>query len=204
MLKTILLGLVLTASTAAAQTAADQTFSQRRSDLIRRIETYFNGIKTIKSRFYQTGGGASAQGDFYVLKPNKMRLTYDPPSPIEIVADGYYLIFHDKNLEQVTYLDLDDNPAALILKDNLSFAKEGLEIVDFKTETGLVSVTVAKKDQPSTGKITLTFKEKPFALKQWVVADARQIETTVTLDNMETNPPVDEKLFKFKDPRKNR
>ncbi len=205
MFKTIFLGLLLTASAALAQSETEQTFSQRQSDLIRRIESYFNGIKTIKSRFYQTSGdGTTAQGDFYVLKPNKMRLIYAPPHAIEIVADGYYLIFHDKKLEQVTYLDLNDNPAAFILKDDLSFAKEGLEIVDFETETGFVSVTIAKKSQPATGKITLTFKEKPFTLKQWRVTDARQIETTVTLDNMETNLPVDAKLFKFKDPRKNR
>lgn len=54
-----------------------------------------------------------------------MRLEYDPPHPVEVIADGYYLIFHDKKLEQVTYLDLDDNPAAMILKENFSFEKKG-------------------------------------------------------------------------------
>lgn len=199
MLKAFLICLILTAAPAAAAPAPT------REKTIADIENNFNGIKTIKSRFYQiSDNGGTAQGDFYVLKPNKMRLEYDPPHPVEVVADGYYLIFHDKKLEQVTYLDLDDNPASMILKENFSFAKEGLIITDFAVENGLISVTVMKNNQPAAGQITLIFRDKPLTLRQWRVTDARQITTVVTLDNMEINPPVDAKLFKFKDPKKTR
>lgn len=199
MLKAFLICLILTAAPAAAAPAPT------REKAIADIENYFNGIKTIKSRFYQiSDNGGTAQGDFYVLKPNKMRLEYDPPHPVEVVADGYYLIFHDKKLEQVTYLDLDDNPASMILKENFSFAKEGLIITDFTAENGLISVTVMKNNQPAAGQITLVFRDKPLTLRQWRVTDAQQITTVVTLDNMEINPPLDAKLFKFKDPKKAR
>ena len=66
----------------------------------------------------------------------------------------------------------------------------------------MISVSVAKKSQPSAGGITLIFKDKPLTLKQWRVTDAQQITTLVTLDNMETNVKTDEALFKFKDPKK--
>lgn len=203
MIKIFLFCLFLSTA-AVAQTEAPKAFSNQQQELIKKIEDYFNGIKTIKSKFYQTSdNGATAEGNFYVLKPNKMRLEYNPPHPIEVVADGYYLIFHDKKLEQVTYLDLDDNPAAMILKENFSFDKEGLTITDFSTEPGLISVSVTKKSQPNTGNITLIFKDKPLTLKQWRVTDAQQITTLVTLNNMETNISVDPALFKFKDPKKN-
>lgn len=189
---------------AAAQTVPAQPFTQQRQELIKKIEAYFNAIRTIKSKFYQTSdNGATAQGNFYVSKPDKMRLEYDPPHPIEVVADGYYLIFHDKKLEQVTYLDLDDNPASMILKENFSFEKDGVTITDFSTEPGLISVSLTKKSQPTAGSITLIFKDKPLTLKQWRVTDARQITTLVTLDGMETNVKLNETLFKFKDPKKN-
>ena len=171
--------------------------------LVGKIEAYFNSIKTIKSKFYQVSdNGGSAQGTFYVSKPDRMRLTYEPPYPVEVIADGHYLIFHDKKLEQVTYLDLDENPAAMILKNDFSFKKEGLTITDMTTESGLVTVSVIKKSVPSAGKITLIFNDAPLTLRQWRVTDARQITTLVTLDNMETNITVDSQLFKFKDPRK--
>lgn len=183
--------------------AQEKQLTAEEQQIVEKIEAYFNGIRTIKSKFYQVSdNGGTAQGDFYVSKPDKMRLTYEPPYPVEIIADGHYLIFHDKKLEQVTYLDLDENPAAMILKNDFSFKKEGLTITDITTEPGLISVSVIKKSTPSAGKITLIFKDAPITLRQWRVTDARQITTLVTLDNLETNIAVDKQLFKFKDPRK--
>ena len=198
----VFLFLLCLAAPAAAQ---EKQLTAAEKQQIEKIESYFNSIRTIKSKFYQTSdNGGSAQGDFYASKPNKMRLEYQPPHPVEVVADGYYLIFHDKKLEQVTYLDLNENPAAMILKDDFSFEKDGLTVTDIRTEPGIISVSVIKKSQPSAGKITLIFKDKPLTLRQWRVTDAQQITTLVTLDNMETNITVDNALFKFKDPRKKR
>ena len=183
--------------------AEEKQLTEDQQKIIEKIEAYFNSIRTIKSKFYQTSdNGGSAQGDFYVMKPNKMRLEYQPPHPIEVVADGYYLIFHDKKLEQVTYLNLDENPASMILKENFSFKTEDVTVTDMTTEPGIITVSIIKKSQPSAGKITLIFKDKPLSLRQWKVTDAQQITTLVTLDNMETNISLDNKLFKFSDPRK--
>lgn len=188
----------------ARQETKTKPLNEEQQKVLKDIETYFNGIKTIKSKFYQTSNnGASAEGSFYVLKPNKMRLEYAPPMPIEVIADGYYLIFHDKKLEQVTYLDLEDNPASIILKDNFSFAKEDLTVTDVSKEPGYINISLVKNSQPAAGQLTLVFKDKPLTLKQWQVIDAQQIVTLVTLDNAEFNMPVDEKMFKFKDPKKN-
>lgn len=185
--------------------AQEKQLTEEQQQTVKKIESYFNAIRTIKSKFYQTSNnGGSAQGDFYASKPNRMRLEYQPPHPIEVVADGHYLIFHDKKLEQVTYLDLDENPAAIILKENFSFQKEDLAITDMTAEPGFITLSVVKKSLPSAGKITLIFKDKPLTLRQWRVTDAQQITTLVTLDNMETNVQVDNALFKFKDPRKKR
>jgi len=195
----LLLFLTVPAFAEEKQLTADQ------QKIIEKIETYFNSIRTIKSKFYQiSDNGGTAQGDFYVMKPNKMRLEYQPPHPIEVIADGYYLIFHDKKLEQVTYLDLDENPASMILKENFSFKTEDVTITDMTTEPGIITVSVIKKSLPSAGKITLIFKDNPLSLRQWRVTDAQQISTLVTLNNMETNISLDNTLFKFKDPRKKR
>ena len=203
MFKTLLFLLCFTTSAFADSAAKEKILTTEQQQLIEKIESYFNNIRSIKSKFYQiSNNGGSAQGDFYVLKPNKMRLEYQPPHQIEVIADGYYLIFHDKKLEQVTYLDLDENPASMILKDKFSFKKENLAITDISSESGTISVSIIKKNQPSIGEITLIFKENPFSLKQWQVTDAQQITTLVTLDNMETNIALDEQLFKFKDPKK--
>ena len=205
MFKAFLFLLCTTVPAVAAQTIPEITPTEEQQRLIDKIENYFNNIRTIKSKFYQiSNNGGSAEGDFYVMKPNKMRLEYKPPHPVEVVADGYYLIFHDKKLEQVTYLDLNENPASMILKENFSFKTDDIAITDMTAGAGLITVTVIKKSQPTAGKITLIFKDSPLSLKQWQVVDAQQITTSVTLDNMEINTSLDNQLFKFKDPRKKR
>lgn len=195
----------MTVPAVAAQPVREKELTEEQRRIIDKIEDYFNKIRTIKSKFYQVSdNGGSAEGDFYVLKPNKMRLEYKPPHPVEVVADGHYLIFHDKKLEQVTYLDLDENPASMILKEKFSFKTDDIAITDMTSDPGLITVSVIKKSQPAAGKITLIFKDSPLTLRQWQVVDAQQITTSVTLDNMEINPSLDDQLFKFKNPRKKR
>lgn len=206
MFKKVCLLLILTVFAVQAQAQqikyAPLTDSQKQT--VTAVEKYFNGVRSIKSDFYQVSqNGAAAEGTFLMKKPNKMRLKYTT-QPVEIVADGYYLIFHDKKLEQVTYLDLDDNPASLIMKDSLSFEKENLEIENVERENGLISLTVYRKNQPQTGKITLVFKDRPLTLKQWRVEDAQGVSTLVTLMDTDFNIPLEDALFKFKDPRRKR
>ncbi len=196
--------LVLFAVSAQAQRIKYAPLTESQKQTVKAVEDYFNGIRSIKSGFYQVSqNGASAEGTFLMKKPNKMRLEY-ATQPVEIVADGYYLIFHDKKLEQVTYLDLDENPASLIMKDGLSFEKEKLKIENVERENGLVSLTVFRKDQPQAGKITLVFKDRPLTLKQWRVEDAQGISTLVTLTDTDFNVPLEDESFKFKDPRRKR
>ena len=90
---------------AAAQTADD----------IKKIENYLNGIKTMEARFVQTASnGNTAEGKFYIEKPNKIRMTYDAPTSVLIVGDGNFIVYNDTELDQVTHIDYDDIPASLI------------------------------------------------------------------------------------------
>ncbi len=201
----VFLATLLLSCASFASEKEPETLMQKEAETLKEIENYFNTIDTIESNFYQlSSNGATAEGKFYASKPNKMRLEYTPPYPVEVIADGYYLIFHDKKLEQVTYLDLEENPASMILKKDFSFEKENIEITNIENETGLLSVTLLKKDKPTAGSITLIFSQNPIALRQWQVVDAQQITTLVTLNKMDTNGEVDEKLFEFKDPYKSK
>ncbi len=169
----------------------------KNAETIAQIEKYVNQIKTIKSRFVQLNpNGKILEGNFTVQKPNKMRLIYDEPVTFEFVADGYYLIYYDRHLNQLTHFDLEDNPISIILKENFSFEKDNLNIEGIDEYNNLIAVTVSKKEQ--MGKITLYFSKMPYELKQWRVVDPQGAIITVTLSNPEFNVEVDETLFKLK------
>ena len=160
---------------AAAQTADD----------IKKIENYLNGIKTMEARFVQTASnGNTAEGKFYIEKPNKIRMTYDAPTSVLIVGDGNFIVYNDTELDQVTHIDYDDIPASLIL--------------DFYKDAGITTVTLDYREKGDIGPITLTFGNDPFELKQWKIVDPQSVEVTVSLYDAARDLPLDENLFKFK------
>ncbi|MBY0431339.1 MAG: outer membrane lipoprotein carrier protein LolA, partial [Rhodospirillales bacterium] len=75
---------------------------------VQRVEDYLNGITTLQARFLQASpNGATAEGTAYISRPGKMRLAYDPPSPILVVADGRMLVYYDSELKETSYAPLD-------------------------------------------------------------------------------------------------
>lgn len=60
MFKILLLCLFFITSAAGAQPVPAQPFTQQQQELIKKIESYFNAIRTIKSKFYQTSDNGAA------------------------------------------------------------------------------------------------------------------------------------------------
>jgi len=182
------------ASPAFADTAEDK------ADL-GRAEDYLNTIKTLKARFTQVSpSGDSIDGSIYLSRPGKMRLDYDPPSPIQVMANGNFLIYFDKQLKQVSYLDLESSIAGVLVRDQVQLDGPDLKLVKMSRAPDLLNITVTHRKDPSQGQITLVFTEKPFALRQWKVIDAQNQLTTVSLYEPQPGIPLDPSLFKFDDP----
>ena len=93
----------------AALTAADQAD-------VGRAEQYLNAITTLQAKFLQIGPrGEIAEGVFYLARPGKLRFEYNPPAPALIVADGFRLVFYDRDLDQVTAWPVGATPLAPLL-----------------------------------------------------------------------------------------
>jgi len=162
--------------------------------------TYLNSIDTLQARFLQIDGrGAVAEGDLYIDRPGKMRLAYDPPTPILIVADGYYVIYVDLELAVPSYLDIEDTPAAFLLEPEWSFSDDNVEVRNIERLPGVVEVTAARADDITAGELTFVFSERPLELRQWRVKDAQSQEVTVSLFNTQTGLPLDSTLFTYEE-----
>jgi outer membrane lipoprotein-sorting protein len=182
------------ADAAPALTAADKVE-------LKRIETYLNGIKTMKARFLQvSSSGDYSEGTLYFAKPGKMRLEYDDPKPILIVADGVYLTYFDKLLKQISYFSLESTQASILLKEHISFSSSEILVTAFERGAGVLRLTVIKGTDPREGSLTLIFSDRPLDLKKWTVTDAQGVVTNVSLLAPRFDLPVDPNLFKFEPP----
>lgn len=190
--------LFLIAGPAAALDGA--VLSTRDTKDVKRVEAYLNKLSTLKARFLQlSSNGAQAEGDVFVKRPGRMRIQYDPPMPVEIIATGTFLVYHDKDLEQVTWLGLDSTPAGILLDEHVSLSGD-VTVTGFERNANTLRVTVTKTDDPTMGSLTLVLSDKPLSLKKWTIVDAQGLLTTVALIDPRFGVPLSKDLFSFTNP----
>jgi outer membrane lipoprotein-sorting protein len=168
---------------------------------LQRVQDYLNNIHTLQSRFEQiSNDGGVATGTLYLSRPGKMRVEYDPPVPILLVATDNRIWYYDKKLEQVSFFDLKDTPAWFLLQDNVSFGGD-ISVSNLERDPGALRVTLHEAKNPSLGQATLVMSDKPLELKKWQILDAQQKEVTVTLDDPHYGGALNPQLFYWTDPR---
>lgn len=186
---------------AAARPKPAAITGQERAE-IERIEQYLNRMNTLRARFLQvSSNGQAAEGDIYISRPGQLRVEYDPPVPVLIVADGRFLIYYDSELEQVSYIPLGSTPASILTREDIDLLGGDLILTDFAQKNGTYQVTLVQADDPYSGSVTLEFDRDPMALRRWTVVDAQGVETDVSLVTARFDVPIDPDLFEFRDPR---
>lgn len=203
-LRTICAALLLAAGFAATAAAAEPKAAALSADDradIARAEEYLNAITTLKARFVQTSpNGVSVEGDAYLSRPGRLRMQYDPPSPLLVVADGSFLIVHDRELGAPSYIPLGSTPAGMLVQPNLRLTGGAVTVTRVARMPGVVRISAVETEDPASGEITLVFSDRPFELRQWLVRDTQNQVTTVSLYESRTGVALDPKLFKFVDP----
>ncbi|MDA0675207.1 MAG: outer membrane lipoprotein carrier protein LolA [Proteobacteria bacterium] len=167
---------------------------------VQRIEAYLEQLTTMEARFIQiSSNGGYAEGTLYLDRPGRMRINYDPPTPIEIYALRGTLTYFDSKLKQVSYVSVDQTPAGLLLSKNVELQKDAV-ITGFERGAGTIRVTLVRRSEPGAGSLSLIFADKPLILRKWVVDDAQGVQTGVTLIDTRFGVTLKPDLFEFRDP----
>ena len=86
-----------------ATISSDLKLSSDDISTLAKIENVLNLTKTLKAKFLQvSSNGEYSEGDLFLKRPGRLRLVYDLPNPLMIVADGTYISFVDRDLEHST------------------------------------------------------------------------------------------------------
>lgn len=195
----VLLLALVTALPAAAVVRDPATAS---GEDLARIEDYLNSLRTLRADFLQIGpDGATATGTFYYDRPDKMRLDYEPPSELLIIANGWKLVYQDRRLEQTSQLFTSQTPLGFLLEDEIDLSDGQVTVTSLNRRAGEIQVTLVQTDEPAEGSITLAFAEQPFELRRWTIVDAQGYATHIVLEDVETGVPLDQELFIYRDPR---
>ena len=163
-----------------------------------RVSAYLSSLQTLVGNFVQVGpDGTKTKGDFYIQKPGKVRFEYDPPSPIDIVADGTTLVVRDRKLATQDIYPLSQTPLRYLLSDRIDLMKD-TNVVSVTADELYISVTIEEKQAlVGTSRLMLMVGAKDGQLKQWTVTDPQGYDTTVAVYNLDTSKKLDPGMFKI-------
>lgn len=164
---------------------------------INAVELFFNELNTYRAQFIQISPeGRSSEGWLWIERPRRLRVEYAPPTNLLIVANGTFLIFVDRDIDQVSKYSYEAGPFRFLLKEKVDFT-EDMVVNAIYRETGLLNLTLVDEDNPEAGSVTISFKETPMNLVGWTVIDSNGLKTEVSLHNPSFGITLPEKLFRF-------
>lgn len=190
-------------STTSGQASAKTTkpgetmaLDDNQRSLIDRVSLYLSTINTLVGDFVQVGpDGSKTQGQFYIAKPGRVRFAYDPPTPVDIVADGRNVSVRNRELNTQDLFPLSQTPLRFLLSERIDLRRE-TNVVGVYADDIFATVVIEEK-QPliGTSRLMMMFDAKNLQLKQWTVTDAQGYDTTVAVSNLDQSTKPDLGLF---------
>ena len=162
------------------------------------MSLYLSTIQTLVGNFVQVGpDGRKTEGKFYIAKPGRVRFEYDPPSPIEVVADGSSVVVHDRRLDTKDLYPLSQTPLRFLLADRIDLWND-TKVVAVGADEKYVTVSIEERTLIiGTSKLMMMFNAKDFQLLQWTVTDPQGYETTVGVYNLDMKQKPDPNMFRI-------
>jgi outer membrane lipoprotein-sorting protein len=191
-------------SPAWAKKVKAATLSDQDKADVARIEAYLNGITTMRAKFQQADqNGGTAFGTIYVRRPGFLRVEYDPPSQVLLVADSIAVSYYDGELNQLNQAPLGLSPLWFLLREHVELGGD-VTVTSFERGPGVFQIGIVQTDEPDAGTVTLALGDKPLELQQWIIVDSKGQEVRVALYNAEFGVKLENVLFKTPEKKKKR
>ena len=172
--------------------------NSRQLILVERISNYLSNLRTLVGEFKQVApDGSRTEGDFYLLKPGRVRFDYNPPSPLELIADGRSVAVRDRNLASQDVFPISQTPLRFLLADRIDLLKDTNIVAVYGDNIFATVVIEERQIARGTYRLMLMFDAQNFQLKQWVVTDPQGFDTTVAVYNLDLSTKPDPDLFKI-------
>jgi len=171
-------------------------FSAKQRQLLDRVSHYLSGIQTLVGNFVQIApDGSRTEGTFYIQKPGKVRFEYNPPSPIDVIADGSAVAVRNRELATQDVWPLSQTPLRYLLADHIDLLRD-TDVVSVSSDDNFISVVVEEKQLAvGTSRLLMMFDAKDLTLKQWTVTDPQGLDTTVAIYNLDAKTKPNPNLF---------
>ena len=160
------------------------------------LSDYFNQLNTLQANFLQFADDVSvANGILSIKKPGRLRIDYDKPENLLILASGGQLaIFDPKGDPEPTSFPLRVTPLALLLAKQLNLV-DSSNILSHEYTQGETSLSLFDPEHPERGHIELIFSGNTPSLDRWVMHDESGRITLMSIEQYRENISLNEMQF---------
>ena len=167
-------------------------FNNSEANLQEKLLNKYKTINTLSFDFTQKIGDKIEFGNCYIKYPLLMKCEYPKKKKI-IITNGKKLAIVKKRYKKIYYYPLKKTPLFYILN------KESISNVIKNYQPSLINSNLIEyelKDNNSN-KINIFFDKNSLELSGWKTIDAYANEVNFLLRNIETNIPINNKIFKI-------
>ncbi|MFL6796410.1 MAG: outer membrane lipoprotein carrier protein LolA [Xanthobacteraceae bacterium] len=177
-------------------TAGNLTPAQRAQ--VDKVSNYLSSVQQLVGHFVQVGpDGGRVKGDFYIQKPGKVRFEYDPPSPIEIVADGQSVVVRNSKLATQDLYPLSQTPLRFLLAERIDLVRD-TNVIGVRSDDTYVTIIIEERQAViGTSRLMVMVGAKDYQLKQWTVTDPQGYDTTVAVSHLDVSKRPDPSMFRI-------
>ena len=130
-------------------------------------------------------------------KPGRIRFDYNPPNPIELIADGSSVVVRDRKLATQDLYPLSQTPLRFLLSDRIDLLRDTNLIGVYSDDVFITVVIEERQIIGGTHRLMLMFGAQDFQLQQWTVTDPQGYDTTIAVYNLDTTKRPDPNLFRI-------
>ncbi|GBQ91892.1 outer-membrane lipoprotein carrier protein [Gluconacetobacter johannae DSM 13595] len=163
---------------------------------VARIAHYLNTTRGLTAHMVQTWPDGGVGEGRLSYDPGHLRLDYDTPHPMKLVAAGGHLVFRDSLRQSVTRMTLSRQPLGLLLATPVQLGG-AITVTSVQHGSNVVQVSLARTSNPSQGLLTLGFSD--FAGQLTLVAieilDERRNRTRLHLTDVRTGSAFPDGYF---------
>jgi outer membrane lipoprotein-sorting protein len=178
--------------------ASMAAFTPAQRAQVDKVSAYLSNMQQMVGNFVQVGpDGSRVKGDFYMQKPGRVRFEYDPPSPIEIIADGQSVVVRDRKLATQDLYPLSQTPLRFLLSDRIDLFRD-TNVVAVRSDDVYVTVVIEERQALiGTSRLMMMLSAKDYQLRQWTITDPQGYDTTVAVSNLDTSKRPDPGMFRI-------
>jgi outer membrane lipoprotein-sorting protein len=172
------------------------TLNKAQTELVRRVNAYFNHLKNLKGSFLQTSADNQRQrGKFYISRPGRFRFEFSPPSRVVIISDGKYVSIQDRDLNTDDRWELGYTPFRALLQNDVDLLRDA-HILEAQQADNTIVIAFEDKSGDKASRIKLFLSAgPPVQIKAWIAKDAQGLDTRVDLTEIVSIDEPDANLF---------